>query len=295
MTEYTAQSKTLAIIPKIPALLSMMGSGYIVNNILRHPDKRKNLYNRLMLGISVCDIIASHSYFLGTWLIPRGSSGPFGYVFWAFGTDGTCNYGGFFNQFAVASPLYNAALSIYYLLKIRFNWKDSSLKRIEPIFHGFPILYGVGTAITALVKQLYGNVFWTCWINPDPPQANFRYFQWFFLFAPVWLCIIIQTIIMVVLWWMMRKQERMIAQKYQLREEGGRQRTSIINEKEVKHSSKIAMQGILYVCGFYITWFFPTVQRITELSHGQNFFVFQALDTGLLPLQGLLNVLIYMR
>jgi hypothetical protein len=98
-----------------------------------------------------------------------------------------------------------------------------------------------------------------------------------------------------VLWWMMSKQEQMIAQKYQLREEGGKRRSSVINERKVKQSSKIAMQGILYVCGFYITWFFPTVQRITELSHGKNFFALQALDTGLLPLQGFFNVLIYMR
>jgi len=70
---YTAQSKILAITPKIPALLSMAGSIYIVQNVLRHKEKRRSIYNRLMLGISISDILASHSYFLGTWLVPRGS------------------------------------------------------------------------------------------------------------------------------------------------------------------------------------------------------------------------------
>jgi len=73
MSEYSSESKILAIIPKIPAVLSIAGSIYIVQNVLRHKDKRKSIYNRLMLGISISDILASHAYFLGTWLIPRGS------------------------------------------------------------------------------------------------------------------------------------------------------------------------------------------------------------------------------
>jgi hypothetical protein len=35
---------------------------------------------------------------------------------------------------------------------------------------------------------------WTSWINPaDPPQPDFRWFQRFFLFAPVWACLILSS------------------------------------------------------------------------------------------------------
>jgi hypothetical protein len=51
-------------------------------------------------------------------------------------------------------------------------------------------------------------------------------------------------------------------------------------------SRQIALQGMLYVVAFYITWFFPTLQRITELAVSKNFFVLQFFDTFLLPLQG---------
>jgi hypothetical protein len=51
-------------------------------------------------------------------------------------------------------------------------------------------------------------------------------------------------------------------------------------------SRQIAIQGMLYVVAFYITWFFPTLQRITELAVSKNFFVLQFFDTFLLPLQG---------
>lgn len=324
---YTAQSITLAVAPKVPALLSLCGSLYIVWSVLSSKQKRSNIYHRLMLGLSCSDILASHVYFLGTWLIPRGSSGPFGDVYWAAGTERTCNYSGFFNQVGVASPLYNASLSIYYLLHIHYGWREGSLKRIETAFHLFPVTFALGTSITALSTDLYGNVFWTCWINPDPPQANTRHFQWAFLFAPVWISVSIQTVVMTSLWWKMRRQEKLIARKYDLRhptdetnesetgsnlgtqgnpevdEETGttnaahtsQQSHHNINDNGSKHSSRIAVQGSLYVLAFYVAWFFPTVQRITELAHGTNFFVIQALDTTLLPLQGFFNVIIYLR
>ena len=60
-------------------------------------------------------------------------------------------------------------------------------------------------------------------------------------------------------------------------------------------SRQIAVQGMLYVCAFYITWLFPTIQRIMELSGSDQYFVVQLFDTILLPLQGLLNFTIYIR
>jgi len=317
---FTVESIILAVAPKVPALLSLGGSMYIVWSVLSSRQKRSKMYHRLMLGLSCSDILASHVYFLGTWLIPRGSSGPFGDVYMSFGTDGTCSYSGFFNQFGVASPLFNVSLSVYYLLHIQYGWRENALKKVEPIFHIIPIVFAMGTAITAMAKGMYGNVFWTCWINPDPPQPDFQYYQWSFLFAPVWVCILIQLSVMSTLWWTMRSQERLIARKYALKapitptttksddtmnvventSQAGQQtnRSSTARKRindEGKYSTRIAVQGSLYVLASCITWFFPTVQRITELSNGTNYFTIQVLDTTLLPLQGFFNVLIYIR
>ena len=46
---------------------------------------------------------------------------------------------------------------------------------------------------------------------------------------------------------------------------------------------------------FYITWFFPTMSRITELVAKKNYFPIQFLDTFFVPLQGFLNMIIYIR
>ena len=65
--------------------------------------------------------------------------------------------------------------------------------------------------------------------------------------------------------------------------------------REVRKSKKIAVQGLLYVGAFYITWLFPTISRITELVAKKNYFPIQFLDTFLIPLQGFFNFMIYIR
>lgn len=65
--------------------------------------------------------------------------------------------------------------------------------------------------------------------------------------------------------------------------------------KRASKSRQISIQGMLFVCAFYVTWFFPTVQRITEVAANKKFFVFQFFDSFLLPLQGAINFGVYIR
>jgi hypothetical protein len=66
-------------------------------------------------------------------------------------------------------------------------------------------------------------------------------------------------------------------------------------QRAASKSRKIAVQGLLYVGAFYVTWLFPTISRITELVAGRNYFPIQFLDTLLIPLQGFFNFFIYIR
>jgi hypothetical protein len=71
--------------------------------------------------------------------------------------------------------------------------------------------------------------------------------------------------------------------------------TARTKRRAASKSQKIAVQGLLYVGAFYVTWLFPTISRITELTAGRNYFPIQFLDTFLLPLQGFFNFFIYIR
>eukprot|EP00533_Pseudo-nitzschia_delicatissima_P007475 CAMPEP_0116084458 /NCGR_PEP_ID=MMETSP0327-20121206/3812_1 /TAXON_ID=44447 /ORGANISM="Pseudo-nitzschia delicatissima, Strain B596" /LENGTH=178 /DNA_ID=CAMNT_0003575403 /DNA_START=87 /DNA_END=619 /DNA_ORIENTATION=- len=136
MDESPAHSKALAIAPKFTALLSICGSLGIVLKVLFNESRRKKTMHRIVLGMSICDILASIWYFTGTWAIPAGTLSWFGdgeteRIFWSAGdAEGvSCSFAGFFNQFAVATPLYNSTLAVYYLLVVNYGWRDSRSQR----------------------------------------------------------------------------------------------------------------------------------------------------------------------
>lgn len=70
----TAQSMALALTLKFSSALSICGSGYLVYNIL-HPDSRaqklKSMYNRIILKLSILDLVGSVALFMSTWPVPK--------------------------------------------------------------------------------------------------------------------------------------------------------------------------------------------------------------------------------
>eukprot|EP00566_Odontella_aurita_P015228 CAMPEP_0113537112 /NCGR_PEP_ID=MMETSP0015_2-20120614/6645_1 /TAXON_ID=2838 /ORGANISM="Odontella" /LENGTH=339 /DNA_ID=CAMNT_0000436571 /DNA_START=145 /DNA_END=1164 /DNA_ORIENTATION=- /assembly_acc=CAM_ASM_000160 len=288
---YSAEAILLAVVPKFSAFLSICGSFIIVHNVIHDAKKRKKAYHRIMLGLSVSDIVAATNYFLGTWLIPRGTVGKYGPVYMAAGTDATCSMSGFFTQSSVASPLYNAMLALYYLFVVKYGWKEERLMKFEPLVHSLPIAFALGTSATGAGLYLYNSVEWLCWVNIEPPQAN-NPWRWAFLFGPVWSCIVFVTAVMTVLWWTMRQTEQSVV-VHSKNSSAGVQ--SAVSSARRNRSKQIAFQGILYVGAFYITWFFPTLQRVLELADKESFFLLEFFDATLLPLQGLLNMCIYLR
>jgi hypothetical protein len=354
-TEYSAKTILLAVVPKFPALLSMLGSIFIVLDVSRSPKKRKRMKNRIMLGLSCSDILASSVYFIGTWFIPRGTIGQYGPIFLASGNTATCTTSGFFTQLAICSPLYNGSLCMCYLLSTKYSWSDRALQKIEPILHAVPICFAIGTATAGAALNLYGSVEWLCWVNPVIPAPDTTWiYQWTFLFIPLWIVVLFVSFVMFSLWWTMYQQEQKMARRYRIqipeankdpdnstqtsvhaipladelsaalvdgssaaaladgssatprladgssgappaRRTRAARRTSVINDNGNKISKPIAVQGMMYIAAFYITWFFPSVQRIIEVSAEKNFFVLQFFDTALLPFQGYLNVAIFVR
>ncbi len=76
--------------------------------------------NRLLLPMSVFDIIGSIGWAFSTTPIPRGSNCTYG----ALGNEATCVTQGFMITLGLAVPMYNAMLCIYYLLVVKYNIRD---------------------------------------------------------------------------------------------------------------------------------------------------------------------------
>jgi hypothetical protein len=210
-----AQQRTLALLPKITGFLSFMGSALIVFTVVRDEKKRNVVYHRLLCGLSVVDISASFWLALSTWPVPKDSG-----VVWAVGTTQTCTLQGFFTQFGISSSFYNASLSTYYLLVIRYGWKEHQIKRIEPYLHAAPCLWAGCTAIAGLPLKLFNNANLWCWIAPLPSTCvsdpavdcirghHAEIYRWAFFYGPLWIMISIVTFNMIVLLLYVRKLER---------------------------------------------------------------------------------------
>jgi len=66
-----AQDKALTSLTIVSASLSVIGSSLILTSVTRRKDR--GAYERLMFGMSVCDIFSSLNFASQTFLTPRGT------------------------------------------------------------------------------------------------------------------------------------------------------------------------------------------------------------------------------
>lgn len=74
---------------RVSGLLSLIGSTYILWDILRKPKKRRSIYHQLVMGISFFDIISSTAYALASAMIPKDTG-----LYGAVGSQATCKLQG---------------------------------------------------------------------------------------------------------------------------------------------------------------------------------------------------------
>ena len=150
-----SQQMVVALLPKFSSVLSLFGSCWIIVEAItdQNPNRRKrnHPYHRLLFAMSVYDVLESLWNFTSSWPIPEGTED----VIWARGTTATCTAQGFFLTLSVAVPIYNAMLSLYYVLVINFRCSDAYLRRwVEPTMHLVAFTWAFGTAIWAATRKL---------------------------------------------------------------------------------------------------------------------------------------------
>lgn len=126
----------------ISSMLSIGGSAAIIYLTLRKKKFVKSLYHRILFGLSCVDILYTLSFLLTPYLSRRDLGLPL-----AVGNIRSCEALGFFFQFFVGSALYSAGLAIFFLLTVRYGYKEDKASRVlEPWIHlvafGAPIILG---------------------------------------------------------------------------------------------------------------------------------------------------------
>lgn len=222
------QKVLLAVLPKISGVFSIFGSMWIIIEVATNKNKRGVPYHRLLLMMSAYDVLESCASFFSTWAIPKGSPD----IIWASGNDATCTAQGFLLQLTLAVPLYNAMLSIYYMLVINYQYTDAKLKSfVEPAMHIFCFAWPFGTGVySAVTKQINNADLW-CWLAPLPAGCldswdfgtveqgnpnpcirgdNIWAYRFGFYFIPLWISIFTATFCTYTVWKYVHRQDRAV-------------------------------------------------------------------------------------
>jgi hypothetical protein len=180
-----------------------------------------NTYYRMILGVSILDVM--HAFWTAISVLPTPPSS--GGVF-AHGTTATCSAQGFFAQLTTPIVLYMATLNTYFMLKIRYNIADNVIvRRYEFWFHAIPIVFWLVTGFTGLALKIFNTIALPelgCWIAPYPRGCTFtntctrgfkiaEYIDWYaWSFAYIWLflCVVVVLVNSVLIYSTIRSQER---------------------------------------------------------------------------------------
>jgi hypothetical protein len=160
-----AQDKALSLTPVFSGLLSSWGSVTIIYMIFT--SSQGSCYKRIMLGLSVADLVSSLTIALQAFMLPSDSQPE---RVWAVGNEASCTAMGFFHQLSQASVWYTGFLSVFFLLTIRFDWSDETMaKCVEPLFHFLSIGYPLVTAATGLALGAYDvlDLGHACWLSGE--------------------------------------------------------------------------------------------------------------------------------
>ena len=319
--EWTETQKIiLALAWKICGMLSLVGSIYVIHDIIGNPERRKmklpHIYNRIMIGMSVSDLLTTISAFiLSTWPIPRDTLHD-DIVWGNVGNTLTCDIQGAVIQFgALCGIFYYLFLTIYFNLFVRYSWTEMKLRIYEPFMHGVAILFPAFTAGWSVHLKLMNPTPSFCWINSYPINCetseevecirggqDINFYRRIFMMIPAAIGLIGVTVLMITLYCAVRRQEERM-RTYEFAP-SSRSITDMNNHNDHFHAARRSSQksnAVFRRASFFIGVFFTCwTPIIVGSAIGKEpwlssigaymIWIWQSIVT---PLFGVLNAMVY--
>jgi hypothetical protein len=193
---------------------------------------------------------------------------------------------------------YNTSLAVYYFLVINKGWKEDRVRRAELLLHIFANSLWFITGFTGIILEIFNAALFNCWVAPSPYDCNesgepcvrgaiANYFQWAFYYGPVFVMIMVVTILMFNVYAGVLIREKKV-EKYIYRENSE-------EKAKRKRSKQVAIQGMWYLAPFYLTWVFPITYQLTAAIGNIHVPALSALTGFFIPFQGVLNFIVYIR
>jgi len=229
---------TIVALRRISAGLSVLGSSFILWDILRDSSKYVATHHQLVLGISFFDAIGSFASLFGTAPLPKYSGTP-----GARGSYATCQMLGFFSQVGQTAYYFNLALAVYFWLVICVQCKAKTLLRGRNTLYAGLTLLGVGLALGALPFYTFG--FHVCQVLP-PPAASSWYPSVFFFIAPLSVVLAGTTLFTILVLLEVRRREKATL-RYTSRQYQREGRNNLL------WTRKVFWKSLWYLAPFYLT------------------------------------------
>ena len=314
----------ITITQSLSGSISLVGSATIIYRLFRSKTKLASPFTRLLFCLCAGDIILSSTFIASTMPSPPTES-----VWGSIGTVTTCEIQGFLSTFAVLIvSFYNAALCAYYLCVIKYNISDSLFsERVEPYLHFISWVWSLSVTLCLLLYENYNPSDTVCWAGPYPSDCisnpevdcirgdDAIILRNILLPIPIFFVFVSYLTMLVIIWCSVKRQENRMNQyrfqsQMELRNEDENERTFLsfvrscctkrrIREGRVRRTKlkEIEIQAYLYFASFMLTFGTLTIVRILDPDKGIGETPFLALIIGRIffPLQGLFNVLVYMR
>jgi hypothetical protein len=319
------QQIILLIIQICSGLFSVIGSSIILYLIWRSPDSAhymrrrgrlqrgnasKITFERIMIGLSISDLIHSIRCIIAPIAVPQGVTG----AQIAIGNQATCIAQGFlFQLFTFAILYYSTSLAIYFALSINPKVSNNTIKyRCEPFLHGIPILLAVVPAFVGLLLGMYNPTAYEqqCHLGVYPlgcdeggdystcTRGKNSRLLLLVCIGICWVCFLIiiccMMYIIVLTWSQQRKMESRYGPTC-TPTDSSRNSTQRNPSSSKQNLKRIATQAILYILVVFLTWSWSFVTAIVFRRADNIKYAFLVLEKLFFPLQGLLNLFIYIR
>lgn len=292
------------------ACLSVVGSSLLLYMIItgyRRGPGKMNTYHRFVLGLTIGDFMYSVCAVAGSlpvpaeisWIAPEAS-----------GNTATCTAQGFIiHLFISINTWYNALLLIFYVMVVRYNAKERTIRRcFEPISHLLALSVPLAQALVCLVWDMYnpfaGGLI-GCWISAYPPFCennphvectrgeNADHLAEAFISVPRYSVLGILVVCLILILTTVETQRRSSIQV-------ARSSGSLVKPPVNKTVRLAKQQAVLYAINFMGSFLFSAIlsQLIangTVAGRQSDFFPLFVLTGLFTPLQGLCNFFIYIR
>lgn len=271
----------LAFLPIPTALLSLPAS---FTTIVLACRSRLSSYKRILIGLSISDILLNLATITGPLLVPHESSIILNR---ANETQATCNLSGVLIQMALLSnSFYTCFLSVYFLCTIRLSWSTGKFARVlEPAVHGFIVMFVATTAAVSLGMNVFqkSRVGFHCWITDDHLS----------LYLLVLVVIVLSCATVCAANLSIYLHVRSLMNKSM--------RRSMNPSVSTKRKNLVATQSFCYIAAYAVTYIPGFLMGLHDMTGGVLFrsttayFMFFSILAVLLPLTGFLNLLVVLR